>query len=105
MSDLVETPDFQYTKHDMTKTDKFEDVDPFDKKYRETFDKLLTEVVHSVMENSHTFDEIKFYMEKFYYSYENMESDNKPIDLMFEEWDPDNEWLTESVRLRGKQLF
>ena len=93
MKDNVETPEFTYTKHDMTTTDKFEDIDAGTLEYKETFDKLLVEVVHSVLENNNTFDELKFYMKQYYWSYENREQDNLPIDLLFEEWDPDREWL------------
>jgi len=32
-------------------------------------------------------------MKQYYWSYENREQDNLPIDLLFEEWDPDREWL------------
>ena len=87
--DRVETPNIEYFKEDLSKTDKIEEVDITTKDYKEAFDKLLDEVVNSVLENSHTFAELKWYMKQYYWSYENIERDYLPINLLFEEWDPD----------------
>ena len=98
MKDRVETPDIEYFKADLSKTEKFEEVDITSKEYKEAFDKLLNEVVNSVLENSHTFAELKWYMKQYYWSYEMLEQDNLPINILFEEWDPDEEWIEESMK-------
>ena len=85
--------EFLYTKHDLTTTNKYEDVNIDDMKYYETFRKLLLKAICSALDNGNEKEELLFYMEKYYYSYENREQDNKPIDLLYEEWDPDREWL------------
>ena len=57
--------EFLYTKHDLTTTDKYEDVNVDDMKYYETFRKLLLKAICSALENGNEKEELLFYMEKY----------------------------------------
>ena len=81
-----------YTKHDLTQTNKIEEVNIDNHKYHKTLDKLLTQVADDIVGNGNARDELKFYMRQYYYSYQNIESDYYPIDHLYEEWDPDREY-------------
>jgi len=76
-----------YTKHDLTQTNKIEEIDIDNHKYHTTIDRLLTQVADDVVGNGEAREELKYYMKQ----YQNIESDNYPIDHLYEEWDPDRE--------------
>ena len=37
-------------------------------------------------------------MKQYYWSYENIERDYLPINLLFEEWDPDEDWIQDRAK-------
>ena len=80
-----------YTKFDLTKTDKYEEVDSDSIEYKRTFKRLLNEVAEDILGNGDSKEELMFYMERYYYSYENREQDCLPIDHLYDEFDPDRE--------------
>ena len=81
-----------YTKFDLTQTDKYEEVDSDSIEYKRTFKRLLNEVAGDILENGDSKEELMFYMERYYYSYENREQDCLPIDHLYDEFDPDREY-------------
>ena len=81
-----------YTKFDLTQTDKYEEVDSDSIEYKRTFKRLLNEVAGDILENGDSKEELMFYMERYYYSYENRERDCLPIDHLYDEFDPDREY-------------
>jgi hypothetical protein len=81
-----------YTKFDLTQTDKYEEVDSDSIEYKRTFQRLLNEVADDILGNGDTKEELVFYMEQYYYSYEHREQDCLPIDHLYDEFDPDREY-------------
>lgn len=80
-----------YTKHDLTQTNKIEEINIDSSKYHTTLDRLLTQVADDVVGNGQAREELKYYMKQYYYSHSNIQSDTYPIDHLYEEWDPDRE--------------
>ena len=80
-----------YTKHDLTKTNKIKNVNISSYGYHKTLDRLLSQVADDVLGNENAKDELMYYMKGYYYSHQYIESDNYPIDHLYEEWDPDRE--------------
>jgi hypothetical protein len=80
-----------YTKHDLTQTNKIEEVNIDNHRYHKTLDRLLTQAVDDIVGNGNARDELKYYIKQCYYSLRNIESDCYPIDHFYEEWDPDRE--------------
>jgi len=81
-----------YTKFDLTQTDKYEEVDSDSIEYKRTFKRLLNEVAENILGNGDSKEELMFYMERYYYSYEHREQDCLPIDHLYDEFDPDREY-------------
>ena len=81
-----------YTKFDLTQTDKYEEVDSDSIEYKRTFQRLLNEVADNILGNGDIKEELVFYMEKYYYSYEHREQDCLPIDHLYDEFDPNREY-------------
>ena len=81
-----------YTKFDLTQTDKYEEVDSDSIEYKRTFRRLLNEVADNIVGNGDIKEELVFYMEKYYYSYEHREQDCLPIDHLYDEFDPNREY-------------
>tara|TARA_X000001382_G_scaffold85781_1_gene60877 strand:- start:613 stop:879 length:267 start_codon:yes stop_codon:yes gene_type:complete len=81
-----------YTKFDLTQTDKYEEVDSNSIEYKRTFKRLLNEVAENILGNGDSKEELMFYMERYYYSYEHREQDCLPIDHLYDEFDPDREY-------------
>tara|TARA_X000001388_G_scaffold71606_1_gene61521 strand:+ start:376 stop:642 length:267 start_codon:yes stop_codon:yes gene_type:complete len=81
-----------YTKFDLTQTDKYEEVDSDSIEYKRTFQRLLNEVAENILGNGDSKEELMFYMERYYYSYEHREQDCLPIDHLYDEFDPDREY-------------
>lgn len=85
----------QYTKHDGFKTKDITEIKIHSDKYKESFNDLLDQIITDIMENDNGFYELKFYMQKYYYAHENLESDNMPIDHLcydFSGWDDDTHY-------------
>ena len=81
-----------YTKFDLTQTDKYEEVDSDSIEYKRTFQRLLNKVAENILGNGDSKEELMFYMERYYYSYEHREQDCLPIDHLYDEFDPDREY-------------
>lgn len=81
-----------YTKFDLTQTDKYEEVDSDSIEYKRTFQRLLNKVADDILGNGDSKEELVFYMERYYYSYEHREQDCLPIDHLYDEFDPDREY-------------
>mgnify|MGYP006412330557 FL=1 len=81
-----------YTKFDLTQTDKYEEVDSDSIEYKRTFQRLLNEVAENILGNGDSKEELMFYMERYYYSYEHREQDCLPIDHLYDEFDPYREY-------------
>tara|TARA_R100000742_G_C4232446_1_gene53727 strand:+ start:337 stop:606 length:270 start_codon:yes stop_codon:yes gene_type:complete len=81
-----------YTKHDLTQTDKYEEVNIDNAHYKKTFKRLLNKVADDILGNVHSKLYLMFYMERYYYSYEHRETDALPIDTLYDEFDPDREY-------------
>ena len=81
-----------YTKFDLTQTDKYEEVNSDSIDYKRTFKRLLNEVADNILGNGDIKEELVFYMEKYYYSYEHREQDCLPIDHLYDEFDPNREY-------------
>ena len=82
-----------YTKHDLTQTNKIEEVNITSDKYHATLDRLLNQVAMFVIHNGNPKDVIKYYMKRYYYSHQNIENDTYPIDHLYEEWDHNRKTL------------
>ena len=81
-----------YTKFDLTQTDKYEEVDSDSIEYKRTFKRLLNKIADDILGNGDSKEELVFYMERYYYSYEHREQDCLPIDHLYDEFDPDREY-------------
>lgn len=81
-----------YTKFDLTQTDKYEEVDSDSIEYKRTFQRILNKVAEDILGNGDSKEELMFYMERYYYSYEHREQDCLPIDHLYDEFDPDREY-------------
>ena len=73
----------QYTKPDGSKTNDITEIKIHSDKYLDSFNDLLDQIVVDIIENDNGFDELKFYMQKYYYAHENIESDNLPLDHLY----------------------
>ena len=80
-----------YTKFDLTQTDKYEEINRDSIEYKRTFKRLLNEVAEDILGNGDSKEELMFYMERYYYSYEHREQDCLPIDHLYDEFVPDRE--------------
>ena len=81
-----------YTKFDLTKTDKYEEVDSDSIEYKRTCQRILNKVAEDILGNGDSKEELMFYMERYYYSYEHREQDCLPIDTLYDEFDPYREY-------------
>ena len=70
----------KYTKFDGSKTDDITEIRIHSDEYLDSFNDLLDQIVVDILENDNGFDELKYYMQKYYYAHENLESDLMPID-------------------------
>ena len=51
-----------YTKFDLTKTDKYEEVDSDSIEYKRTFQRILNKVAEDILGNGDSKEELMFYM-------------------------------------------
>ena len=85
----------EYIKPDGSKTTDITEIKIYSDKYQTSFNDLLDQIVIDILENDNAFGELKFYMRKYYYAHENLESDNLPIDHLHSDysgWDEDHHY-------------
>ncbi len=62
--------------------------------YQQSLETILDQVTSNILENSDSFEELKFYLKAYYCSEKHIQQDLYPIDHIIDDFDPYNEWIS-----------